>query len=233
MTLGSRLTVPTLLPARFYCRLDPPRPSRVHWYVRYSILASRCLSTCLHPMYTKPMMSAHFPPTPASACSLYETLLFFTMENNSVERTSLGRAVLGYTKSALSAALKTLESLEGSVKVVHVRYTDTVSQPKEECRRICELAGLDFSSEYEDKLNEYLRKRYNCDLSGSFYSPSFSRSLLTPAANSTTQQRRKAWRNEGYCQVFLLRLQELRTHRWGCETDTRHGLYRKTCTFRI
>jgi len=66
------------------------------------------------------------------------------MENNTIDRASLGRAVLHYTKLSLDSAISVLHSLEGKVKIIHVRYSDTVKIPKEKCKEIIETAGLFF-----------------------------------------------------------------------------------------
>lgn len=94
----------------------------------------------------------------ASACSLYETLLFFIMENSTVDRAAMGRAVLNYTKLALTSAFETLAKLEGKVKCVHVRYADTIKMPKDECKKIVKEAGLEYSEEYDAKLDAYITK---------------------------------------------------------------------------
>jgi hypothetical protein len=73
----------------------------------------------------------------ASACSLYETLMRMSMEEKSIDRLALGRAVLDYTRLALDLALQRLKELEGMVKVVHVRYADTVKSSKKMCENIC------------------------------------------------------------------------------------------------
>ena len=61
-----------------------------------------------------------------------------SMEEDSIDRVSLGLAVLEYTYMALHKALSVLAKLEGKVRVVHVKYSDTVKNAKIACQNICE-----------------------------------------------------------------------------------------------
>ena len=92
----------------------------------------------------------------ASACSLYETIMAFTLEPNSIDRAALGRAVLNYTKQALLRAFKTLESEK--VNIIHVKYKDTIKSPKLVTEKIYKQTGIDYTKEYNDKLDEYLKE---------------------------------------------------------------------------
>lgn len=94
----------------------------------------------------------------ASACSLYETIMHMSMEEDSVNAKSIGAAVLKYSKLSLDKAHETLASLGDRVKVVHVRYTDTVKDPKKLCQEVYGKANLPFTETYEKKLDEYLKK---------------------------------------------------------------------------
>ena len=42
------------------------------------------------------------------------------------------------------------------VKIVHVRYADTIKAPKEECQKIVTQAGLEYSDKYQAKLDQYI-----------------------------------------------------------------------------
>lgn len=73
----------------------------------------------------------------ASACSLYETLLRMIMEEFTIDRFALGRAVIEYTRIALDMAMNTFSRYEKTVKVVHIRYADNVKNPKGCLQEIC------------------------------------------------------------------------------------------------
>ena len=92
----------------------------------------------------------------ASACSLYETIMAFTMEPNSIDRAALGRSVLNYTKQALLKAFETLK--DGKVNIIHIKYKDTIKSPKEVTKQIYKQTGIDYSREYDHKLDEYLKE---------------------------------------------------------------------------
>lgn len=94
----------------------------------------------------------------ASACSLFQTLQHMGMEEASVDPKRLGAAIMKYSALCLQKAEESLEKLKGQVKVVHVRYADNVSKPKDVCRQVYEAAGIPFSAEYEAKLDDYLRR---------------------------------------------------------------------------
>lgn len=74
----------------------------------------------------------------ASACSLYETIMHMSMEESSVDAHSIGKAVLEYSKLSLQKAQETIDKLGDKVKVVHVRYMDTVKDPKQLCKQVYE-----------------------------------------------------------------------------------------------
>jgi hypothetical protein len=94
----------------------------------------------------------------ASACSLYETIMHMSMEESSVDPKSIGKAVLEYSKLSLEKAHATLEKLGDKVKVVHVKYMDTVKDPKSVCQKVYAKADMPFTAEYEEKLDAYLKK---------------------------------------------------------------------------
>jgi hypothetical protein len=43
-----------------------------------------------------------------------------------------------------------------SIKIIHINYSDNIKQPKDICKKIIEAAGLEFTTEYQNKLNEFL-----------------------------------------------------------------------------
>jgi hypothetical protein len=76
----------------------------------------------------------------ASACSLYETLMLMCFEETSVNKFFIGQAVLEYSKLSLQAALQAIDQLQQSnpnqMKIVHVRYADTIKDPKKLCKHV-------------------------------------------------------------------------------------------------
>jgi hypothetical protein len=74
----------------------------------------------------------------ASACSLYETILLFTMEPDSIDKAKLGQAVLEYTRVCLDKAFASIKKAGPNVKILHIRYADNVKNPKEMCRSVFE-----------------------------------------------------------------------------------------------
>jgi hypothetical protein len=84
----------------------------------------------------------------ASACSLYETLMRMSMEEYSIDRIALGKAVLEYTYLALDMALTTLGKMKDKVKIVHVRYADNVKNSKAVCKNICEQVRFNILYSY-------------------------------------------------------------------------------------
>lgn len=92
----------------------------------------------------------------ASACSLYETLLCTFLEEYSIDRIMLGKAVLEYSKIAVTRAMQDLEKFSNRVKIVHVKYSDTINHPKDVCRDVCAKAGLFFNKNFEETLDDYL-----------------------------------------------------------------------------
>jgi len=94
----------------------------------------------------------------ASACSLHETLMRFGMEEPSIDPKLLGAAVVNYTRRALDKAEETMAKLGDKFKMVHIRYADTVKDPKTLCKRVYEEAGLPYTDAYDRRLDEYLQK---------------------------------------------------------------------------
>ena len=92
----------------------------------------------------------------ASACSLYEAVMAFTMEPKSIDKSALGRAVLNYTKQALLKAFETLK--KGKVNIIHIKYKDTIKSPKKVTEHIYNQTGIDYTNEYDTKLDEYLKE---------------------------------------------------------------------------
>ena len=72
----------------------------------------------------------------ASACSLYETLMCAGMEESSIDKKELGKAVMNYTKKCLDMAQKTIAALGSKFKILHIRYQETIKTPKETCKKV-------------------------------------------------------------------------------------------------
>lgn len=95
----------------------------------------------------------------ASGCSLYETIMEMGMEQSSIDRIKLGRAVMNYTRKCLDKAEETFQKLKSrNIKVIHIRYLDNLKDPKSVCRNIYEKAGLTYTEKYEQNLDSYLKK---------------------------------------------------------------------------
>jgi len=92
----------------------------------------------------------------ASACSLYETIMRMAMEEPSVDPMALGRAVLRYTELALQKAEASLSLLGERMRVVHVRYADSVQRPKEVVKAVFQQTDMAFSADYEARLDAFL-----------------------------------------------------------------------------
>jgi hypothetical protein len=74
----------------------------------------------------------------ASACSLFNTILLMTMEEESVNAKAMGTAIMNYSRWCLDKAEKSLEELKDKVNIVHVRYQDNVKNPKQEVKKVLE-----------------------------------------------------------------------------------------------
>jgi len=92
----------------------------------------------------------------ASCCSLYETLMYTAFETPTIDRVNLGKYVMRYTKLALKMAFASLKKEASTFKVEHIRYTDTVENPKEMVKNILAKVGLEYTSEYNSLLDTYL-----------------------------------------------------------------------------
>jgi hypothetical protein len=77
-----------------------------------------------------------------SACSLFEALLGMGMDEATLDRAALGRAVVHYTHRCLEVAERTIARLGESFKITHVRYSETVKSPKETCRRVYNMVSV-------------------------------------------------------------------------------------------
>ena len=82
----------------------------------------------------------------ASACSLYETMLCMGMEEPSIDKKELGRAVLHYTDRCLQMAQQTIARLGDKFKILHIRYQETVKAPKETCKKVYAKVSQQFPS---------------------------------------------------------------------------------------
>lgn len=72
----------------------------------------------------------------ASACSLFETIMQMGMEESSVNPILVGKAVMNYSKLILQKAEQALINLPPGIKVVHLRYKDTIQEPKNSCKKV-------------------------------------------------------------------------------------------------
>ncbi len=93
----------------------------------------------------------------ASACSLYETLSSPLLESSTIDRKLLRKAVLNYTKLAFEKAFKSIEQIEKGKKnkIVHVSYPKLISNSVDVCKTVFKSANMEFSTEYENKINDY------------------------------------------------------------------------------
>jgi hypothetical protein len=82
----------------------------------------------------------------ASACSLYETLMCMFMEENSIDKKALGAAVMNYTKKCLQMAQDTIKRLGSKFKILHIRYGETIKAPKETCKKVYAMVGINAAS---------------------------------------------------------------------------------------
>lgn len=96
-----------------------------------------------------------------SACSLYETLAEMGCETWSIEKKSLGAAVLQYTKLCLERAEEAIAKInaaapKGRSSVIHVRYADNVREPLQVCSSILEQAGVAEDTQYVTRVKDYV-----------------------------------------------------------------------------
>jgi len=94
----------------------------------------------------------------ASCCSLYEQIMLFTFESSSIDKKALGKYVMLYTKMSLDKAFESLKKYEKTFKIVHIRYADTLKDPKGMVKQILAKANVDYTAEYEKLLDDYLAK---------------------------------------------------------------------------
>jgi hypothetical protein len=66
------------------------------------------------------------------------------MDEASIDRVALGRAVMHYTHRCLEVAEKTIARLGEKFKISHVRYSETIKTPKETCRRVYKMVCFGF-----------------------------------------------------------------------------------------
>lgn len=114
------------------------RRDKVFTWVLKSPFHLPYLDELLHAFPNSPIIWTHRNPAEAipSACSLFENCLLFVMEEWSIDRHLLGKAVMEYSLLALERALKFIDENVRHINVLHVRYVDLVQNPKEICRKI-------------------------------------------------------------------------------------------------
>ena len=61
------------------------------------------------------------------------------MDEATLDRAALGRAVVHYTHRCLEVAERTIARLGESFKITHVRYSETVKSPKDICKRVYDM----------------------------------------------------------------------------------------------
>jgi hypothetical protein len=96
----------------------------------------------------------------ASACSLYEAILGVTSEVGTVDKHKLGKAVMHYSLVTLARAEASIAGAvkEKGLRVLHVRYKETIGDPVSVCKRVCKEAGLEYSEEYIENLEAYIQE---------------------------------------------------------------------------
>ena len=78
----------------------------------------------------------------ASACSLYEIMLDMTINSWTIDRVTLGQAVLEFTELQIKEAEESIEKLSMRLNIIHIRYADLVKYPKATCVKLCnKVAG--------------------------------------------------------------------------------------------
>jgi hypothetical protein len=92
----------------------------------------------------------------ASACSLYETLMKISVDSWTIDKKALGKAVMEYTFLALEKAIRSIEKAAKTMRILHIRYSDNIKEPKVVCKKIMEMAELPFSDEYVRRVDAYL-----------------------------------------------------------------------------
>ena len=90
-----------------------------------------------------------------SCCSLFEAILLLTIDSWTLDRKALGREILNYIRICLDRALKAIDKLS-TLRVVHVKYTETTGKTLESCAKVCAATGLPFSGQYEESVKAYL-----------------------------------------------------------------------------
>jgi hypothetical protein len=62
----------------------------------------------------------------------------FSAEISTIDKHALGRAVLDYSDWCLKRAMASIDKAEKTLKIIHVRYADSIKRPKEMCRLVME-----------------------------------------------------------------------------------------------
>lgn len=92
----------------------------------------------------------------ASACSLYETILKISVDSWTIDRKALGLAVMELSLLSLDKAIRSIEKAGKSLRILHIRYADNIKDPKSVCKKVMDMAELDFSDEYVNRLDDYM-----------------------------------------------------------------------------
>lgn len=94
----------------------------------------------------------------SSACSLFETVMLMYGEEESVDSAKIGQAVMHYSKVAVKAAEDAITALGDRLKIIHIRYEDTVRNSKDVVTRVYQKAGIPFTEEYSKRVDDYLHE---------------------------------------------------------------------------
>jgi hypothetical protein len=77
------------------------------------------------------------------------------MNSWTVDRKIIGKAVVEFTRLSLDMAQEHMNNCP-NLKVIHVRYQDTIKNAKQTCEKVCGETDLPFSEEYIHKVDNYL-----------------------------------------------------------------------------
>jgi hypothetical protein len=78
----------------------------------------------------------------ASACSLYEIMFDMTINTWTIDRVTLGQAVLAYSVLQIKEAEESIEKLSKRLNIIHVRYEDMIKNPKATCVKLCDKVSV-------------------------------------------------------------------------------------------
>mmetsp|Transcript_22397 Transcript_22397/g.27365 ORF Transcript_22397/g.27365 Transcript_22397/m.27365 type:complete len:501 (-) Transcript_22397:104-1606(-) len=94
----------------------------------------------------------------SSSCSLFFAIASQVMDPWTIDKKVLGRNVAKYARLSFDRAFAAVKKHKDTLKIVHVKYTDTIKDPIKVCKEIYTAIELPFSSEYESLLKTYIAK---------------------------------------------------------------------------